>query len=429
MGVSMVGSRTYCGVAIAFAITLSIDTAIAQGNSSLPPLPKTTPLPSPDPPPPLTPQQAASMEKFVKDEIREGREVSDRIQEEVNRTFGWTIGLLNTLITVLIAIPIVTGLAALYLRRSIIGQVVQEIQKELELVRAELRVQAARDLKEQLAVFKQELENAKLNFTNQLQTLSLTAQQEKDRIFQELAKITPSIIQEEFVAPEVQQRIKELTDQLDALKSQNGQLSLSASDYLKQGDALYIERRLKDAISSYEKALALDSTLVEAWIGKAKTLRRLKRYEEALAANEQVIQIQPDNAFGWHGKGVILEYLQKYDEAEIAHAQAIKLSPERSNFWRNRAFVLIKLGNYQEAWTCLNQALEIHPNSSTIHYVKAFYHAAQHQTELAFQSLSQAVQLNPTRSGFSEVVLAEPAFDTLRADDRVQHLICSQPVP
>ena len=244
-------SKSYSKAAIAYfavlltvsgSLSASVSAAIAQ--SALPPLPNTTPLPSPDPPPPMTTQEADSMQKFVKDEIRDSNEVGDRIQKEVDRTFGWTLSLLNTLITVLIAIPILTGLAAFWLRRSIMGQVVQDIRKELELAREELKVQAARDLKDQLATFKLELEAAKLGFTTQLQTLSTTAQQEKDRIFQELAKITPSIIQEEFVAPEIQQRIQELTDQLDFLKSQNAQLRLSASDYLKQGDACYLERRI-----------------------------------------------------------------------------------------------------------------------------------------------------------------------------------------
>jgi tetratricopeptide (TPR) repeat protein len=432
-GVSMTGQfKSYSKAAIAYfavllsisaSISASISTAIAQGNPALPPLPKTTPLPSPDPPPPMTTQEAASMQKFVKEEIRDSKEVGDRIQQEVDRTFGWTLSLLNTLITVLIAIPILTGLAAFWLRRSILGQVVQDIRKELELVREELKIQAARDLKDQLATFKHELEAAKSGFTTQLQTLSITAQQEKDRIFQELAKITPSIIQEEFVAPEIHQRIQELTDQLDFLKSHNAQLLLSASDYLKQGDACYLERRLEDAISSYEKALNLNPNLVDAWLAKAKALRRLKRYEESIAANNRAIQIQPENPSGWFGKGYALTEIQKYEEADVAYAQAIKLNPDRSIFWRHHAFVLIKLGKSQEAWFCLEKALELAPDSGSNHYTRALYYASQTQIESALQSLSEALKLRPTQYEYSQLVLADPAFDSLRTGDRFQQLI------
>ena len=427
----MIGQLKICSRATIahFAVLLSVSAlasasismAIAQADPALPPLPNTTPLPSPEPPPPMTTQEAASMQKFVKDEIRDSKEVGDRIQQEVDRTFGWTLSLLNTLITVLIAIPILTGLAAFWLRRSIIGQVVQDIRKELELVREELKIQAARDLKDQLATFKYELEAAKLGFTTQLQTLSITAQQEKDRIFQELAKITPSIIQEEFVAPEIQQRIKELTDQLDFLKAQNTQLLLSASDYLKQGNAFYVERRHEDAVNSYEKALDLDSDLIEAWLGKAKALRRLKRYEEAIAANNRAIQIQPENPSGWFGKGYTLTDIQKYKEADAAYAQAIQLNPDQSYLLRHRAYVLIKLADYSEAEACLNKALEINPASSNTYYTKALSYASQNQTELAFQNLEQAIKITPHQYGYQQIILTEPAFDSLRTDDRFQH--------
>jgi tetratricopeptide (TPR) repeat protein len=430
--------KSYSKAAIAYSavllslsgfISVSVGAAIAQSNSALPPLPNTTPLPSPDPPPPMTTQEAASMQKFVKDEIRDSKEVGDRVQKEVDRTFGWTLNLLNTLITVLIAIPILTGLAAFWLRRSIIGQVVQDIRKELELAREELKLQAAKDLNAQLATFKLELEAAKLGFTTQLQTLSTTAQQEKDRIFQELAKITPSIIQEEFVAPEIQQRIQELTDQLDFLKSQNAQLRLSASDYLKQGDACYLERRLEDAIRSYEKALDLDPNLVDAWLAKGKALRRLKRYEEAIAANDRAIQLQPENSSGWFGKGYALSEIQKYPEADAAYAQAVKLNPNRSIFWRHHAFALIKLGKYQEAWFCLDKAIALAPDSASNYYTQAFYHALHNQMDLALHSLGEAVKFRPAQYEYSQLILAEPAFNLLRTDDRFRQLINAPSAP
>jgi tetratricopeptide (TPR) repeat protein len=417
-------AKTWGKTAIAcVAILLFMEGAIAQGNSSLPPLPDTTPLPSPDPPPPLTAQQSASMEKFVKDEIRNSDEVGNRVREEIDRTFGWTIGLLNTLIAVLVAIPILTGLAAFWLRRIIIGQAVQDIKKELELVREELKVQAAKDLKDQLATFEQELAAAKLGFTNQLQTLSITAQQEKDLIFQELAKITPLVIQEEFVAPEIQEKIKALTEQLEALKSQHSLLMLSPDDYLNQGNAFYLETRYEDAIASYEKALEFDPTLVDAWLGKAKASRKLKRYEVAIAANDRAIQLQPDNASAWFGKGYALSDLQKYKEADAAYAQAIQLNPDASIFWRHRAFVLIKLGDHQEAWLCLEKALETEPNSSHAHCTKAFYYASQNQPELALASIEEAVRLNPDEHKYPGYILVESAFELLQADDRFQQLI------
>lgn len=406
---------------ILYPALCSVGTALAQENTPLPPVP--VPLPTPDPPPPLTAQQEAALEKFVKDEIQNSREVGDRVQDEVGRTFGWTLDLVNLLISVLIAIPILTGLAALYLRRSIIDQVVRDIQKEVELVREQLKVQAAQDLKTQLETFRQELELAQTNFVSQLQTLSTSAQQEKDRIFQELARITPSIIQQEFVAPEIQARIRELTHQLQALRSNYSQIVLSVDDYLKEADAFYFERQYEAAIASFNKAIEIDPNCVSAWLGQAKALRRAKQHHESLAANERVIQLQPDNPSGWFGKGFALIDLQKYAEAVAATDRAIQLEPDRGVFWRNKGYALMKLGADQEALACFDRALELKPNSGRTYYWKAAYHALKQQIEPALPNLSKALRFNGDY--LRGELETDPDFDWIREDDRFKELLKS----
>ena len=180
---------------------------------------------------------------------------------------------------------------------------------------------------------------------------------------------------------------------------------------------------MEDAIASYEKALDLNPNLVDALLAKGKALRRLKRYEEAIAVNDRAIQIQPENSSGWFGKGYALTEMQKYSEADVAYAQATKLDPSRSIFWRHHAYVLIKLGSYREAWFCLDKAIALDPDSASSYYTQAFYHALHNQMELALQSLSEAAKFRPAQYEYSRMILAEPAFDLLRTDDRFQQLI------
>jgi tetratricopeptide (TPR) repeat protein len=403
------------------AVIFPIAIVIAQ-ESPLPPVPiEISPLPSPEPPPPLTSEQKASMEKFVQEEIQDSQEVGDRIEEEMNKTFGWTISLLNVLMTVLIAIPILTGLAAFYLRQSVIDRLVRDIERELELVRDQLKLQAAKELKEQLSLFKQELETSKNSFTAQLQMLSLSAQQEKDRIFEELYRITPSIIQEEFVTPEIEQRIQELTQQLEQLKLGNSQLLLTVEDYLKQGDAFYLEKRYEDAVDSFEKALERKPDTLEAWLGKAKAQRKLQRYEESLISNDRAIQLQPDDPSGWFGKGFVLMDMQKYAEAVTAYEQAILLQPDKSLFWRNNGYALMKLCSDDQALDCLNRALELKPESRSAYYWKGAYYASKQQIELAIQNLEEALKRDPEY--YQEKLQTDPDFDVIRHDDRFQQLL------
>ncbi|MBE9129706.1 MULTISPECIES: hypothetical protein [unclassified Coleofasciculus] len=111
--------------AIVFSVVLlSVNLAIAQPTSSPPTANQPTPT--------LSDQQQEEVQQLIENEIDRSRTISDRVQSEVDRTFGWTIDLINLLITVLIAIPIVTGLAAFFLRQSIIDQLVRQTKKQLK---------------------------------------------------------------------------------------------------------------------------------------------------------------------------------------------------------------------------------------------------------------------------------------------------------
>ena len=400
------------------AILLSLGFATAQPTLS-PPQQATSSLSN---------QQQEEIEKLIEDEIDRSKKISEMVQSEVDRTFDWTISLINLLITVLIAIPIVTGLAVLLLRRSIIDQLVTETKKQLQEeteheVKKQLEVQVAAGLKRQVEVFKQELEvlrqelkTLKADFASQLQSLFLAAQTEKEKIFMEISRITPSIIHEEFVAPEVQLKVQELTQQLEALRLANPQLYLTADDYLKQGHALWYEGRYEDAIASYDQAIQINPDLAAAWSGRGKSLDKLKRYEEALASHNQSIQINPDEYKSWFGKGYSLRNMQRYEEALLAYEKVIQLKPDYHHAWNHRGYALLKLGNYQEAWESIEKVAKLQPNSSGLAYNKAYYYALQGKTELAIENLVFENKLKERAKNNSD-------FDVIRDDERFQQFI------
>jgi tetratricopeptide (TPR) repeat protein len=409
---------------VMIALLLSINRAIAQETRLLPPVPVgASPLPSPEPPP-LTAEQRTLIEKSVQTELSESRAVGDRIEEKVNRTFGWTISLLNLLITVLIAIPILSGLAAFYLRRSVLDRMLYEIRQEMESVKEQIKAEAARDLKNQLEAFKKDLKRSKATFTTQLQTLSSSAQAEKERIFQELARITPSMIQEEFVAPEIQKQIQILSKQLELLKYVNPQLMLTAEEYLNQGQALTFDRQYSEALEAFEKAIELQPELAEAWFGKAKALRRAERYDEAFLAIEQAMHLTAEDVSQhyrcWHEKADVLRNLERYEEALVAYEKAIALNPNSGDTWKRHGYTLTKLGRYSEALFSLEKGKELHPTLGGSYYTFAYYHAVQGQVDLALEHLKQAIALHPR---FKDDLTTDSDFEILWQDDRLKQLL------
>jgi tetratricopeptide (TPR) repeat protein len=292
-------------VAITLASLLACSSiAIAQTTPIPPPPVNTTPLPSPDAPPLLT-QQRESVQRLVRQEIEENRDIRDRIQAEVSQSFSWTITLINLLLIVLIAIPIAIGITLFWLRRSAVHQLTQTIKRQIQqetgsAVEDHLSQQLATELNQKVESFKQELDQLKSRFVAQLQNL-----------------------------------------------------------FAAEGDALYVTGHYEDALLAYEKAIAMQPGLVSAWIGKAKALEQMERYDDAIAANEQVIQLAPNQPDGWFGKGNVLADLRQYDAALAAYETAIEQDPRFCQAWNQRGYVLTKLGYKDNALTSFAKALEL----------------------------------------------------------------------
>jgi tetratricopeptide (TPR) repeat protein len=392
--------------------TMISASVMAQTETLPPPEIQAAPLPSPEPPP-ILPAQQETIRQLIEKEIQQTREIPDQVNEQINDAFGTTMGLLNLLITVLIAIPIGTGFVLWWLRQSVIDRLVNDIQKQFQeeteqLVKQHLTQTVTIQVQQQLEEFK-----------SQLNTLYRDAKNYKGKVVQEMDQLIDSVGSNETVPPPVGQRLRELTEQLEAIKTESG-ISLSAYDYLTEADAFYLSRRYTEAITSYKAALAIDPDLIEAWLGLAKTLRRIGRYPEAMAANEEVIHRQPHNPWGWFGKGYVLSDLQQYEAAVAAYDTAIEADSRRSTFWKHRGYALTQCQRYAEALDCFDKAIRLKPESAGAYYWKATCYAAQHQAELAVEQLQEAFRYRPD---YRNRVQLDPDFDSIRQTPSFQKLI------
>jgi tetratricopeptide (TPR) repeat protein len=404
-------------------LLLGAEVAVAQTQPLPPPEIQSSPLPSPEPPP-LLPAQQETVRQLIEKEIKDSQSIADRVRDEVNDTFGWTLNLLNLLITVLIAVPIGTGFVLWWLRQSVIDRLVKDIRVQFQseserLIKRELEQEVTVRLQQQVADFEQELQKLRADFEQRLDSLYLDAEVNKDNIVQELGRILATVGQEDAIPFSIERRLKELTDQLEAIKAGRGSASFSVSDYLKEGDAFYLGRNFGSAVASFKAALALDPDSIESWLGLAKTLRRMGRYQEAIEANEEIIHRQQQNAWGWFGKGYALSDLQQYESALSAYEMATQLNPNRSTFWKNKGYVLTKLQRYDEALDCFDKALYLKPQSAGATYWKAYCYAAQHQIDQAIEHLKTAMQYRPD---YREQLKTDPDFEAIRHTEIFQQL-------
>ncbi len=98
--------------------------------------------------------------------------------------------------------------------------------------------------------------------------------------------------------------------------------------HVNYGFYLLKQKRLDEAVVSFDKALALFPNFPEAWLGRGNALRELRRPGDAFAAYGKAIALKPNLAEAHAGTGNMLSGLQRYDEAIVAYDKALALKPD-----------------------------------------------------------------------------------------------------
>ncbi|NJL19994.1 MAG: tetratricopeptide repeat protein [Leptolyngbyaceae cyanobacterium SM1_3_5] len=333
------------------------------------------------------------IQEEVERAIKEKEEIHELIESEVNNTFGWTLALLNLLISLLIAIPIITGFTLFLLRRSILDRLVSDIELEL----------------------RQQLESAKRRMV-ELQNLL----DRREIIIKQLSAIIPTS-EEEIVSPTTKQQIKELSKQLESLQAVEPQLLSTASDYIVQGDGFLAGGNYSEALSSYDKAIQMQPSSFEAWLGKGRTLRQLGRYDEALNAYNKTTEIRPDDANVWNGKALALGKLERYQEALDCFDKSIEIDPTYYDPWVNRSFPLDMLGRHDEVEASVNRAIELAPDKPQAYQNLAFHYATLKNSDLAVENFRKAISLDP--SSVNKDILSNRFLNPIRDDEKFKQLV------
>jgi adenylate cyclase len=100
--------------------------------------------------------------------------------------------------------------------------------------------------------------------------------------------------------------------------------------HVAKGNALRIERRFEDAIAEFERALALDPNLAEAYGSLGFIQYAIGQYQRAIEFFDKAIRLSPQNqqlAFWNTGKGLAYFGLQQYDQAIEWSRRAIAINP------------------------------------------------------------------------------------------------------
>ena len=159
----------------------------------------------------------------------------------------------------------------------------------------------------------------------------------------------------------VMMKMERYDDAISALQQVIAIHALPA-DFVSLGIACEKLRRHEEALSSYERAIALDADNVVAHNNMGNILREQNRSEEALLCYSKAAALAPDFFLAYLNMGMALADLNRYDNALMALDKAIEVNPSFSRAYSSKGHYLIELGRLEEAEPVLARAVELNPD-------------------------------------------------------------------
>ena len=137
----------------------------------------------------------------------------------------------------------------------------------------------------------------------------------------------------------------------------------SSSLFFYVGNALDDLGHYEEAITSFDKALAIKDDFIGAWNNQGSALGNLGRHEEALVRFDKALAIKDDYSLAWDNRGGALANLERYEEAIASYDKALAIKDDPAT-WNNRGIALMDSGRYEEAIASYDKALEIKPDDA-----------------------------------------------------------------
>jgi tetratricopeptide (TPR) repeat protein len=142
----------------------------------------------------------------------------------------------------------------------------------------------------------------------------------------EQANIQPQSLKIEIARPQTLRasEIKLIDESLVNLETPSN--DATAIDWLNYGNQLWRVDRQGEAVSAFERALALKPDFYQAYYGRGLAFGAQNKYKEAFDSFKKAAEINPEFYPAWRQRAANLYFLKKYEEAlsEIDRAIALQ---------------------------------------------------------------------------------------------------------
>lgn len=369
----------------------------------------------------VKPLESMETSQMVAQAVTESdNQLRDRVQTEVDSAFRRTLALLNLVLVFLFLLPTIAGVGVWFLLSKLTDQVFR-FQQEIESLQADAINQIEGSINQaRNTLYQLEKNTTKADAAIEslkVQTIIQVPESETEESLGSREEDPDTVTGDGLLNGSSQE--SQVTNEPE-LSSRDRNLA-AARQLAKQGEKLFLNNQLDQAITAYNEALKLDPDLAEVWNNRGVVLTKSKRYQEAIASYEKAIQIRTDYPDAWSNRGVALGKLNYYQAAVFSYDRAIQLKENYLDAWNNRGQALMNLEQYDEAIASYNQAAKIRPDFYKTWYNKARCYALKGNEDLAIENLKRAMGINP--DVVRKFAQQERDFDGISKQQQFQQLV------
>lgn len=161
----------------------------------------------------------------------------------------------------------------------------------------------------------------------------------------------------------------ELGRQEEALSCYQKAIALEpgyAEAYSNQGNTLQALGRFQEALTAYEKAVELDPNYSQAFYGVARLFCVRKQFENALGCCDQALRLNPSYEAAQELRGSIFAQVKDYQNALDAYDKVLLLNPKSFSAWISKGHIYTEMKEFLEARVAFLKAFEIAPNTDAL---------------------------------------------------------------
>lgn len=179
-----------------------------------------------------------------------------------------------------------------------------------------------------------------------------------------------------------------------------------------------------EAISEYERSIALNNHEILPHLRLATYYLRLSLFDKAIKQLKDVLKLDPDNGQAHYFLGLIYSSQKKIDLAAAEYEAILKTAshdnPDNLEIYTYLAQLYFSENKYAQAIEQFNHILAIDPKNASAHYFIGASYLEMHNLVKAKNSFQQALLLEPTNDGALNSLAFMYAQEGINLDDALK---------